>query len=159
MSVGQHKEQVSDTAPILPVLARAYRGSMASDFTLRLTRLEVMTPEQLAALEALIRLCRKDGIEGEIAYRPPATAGQSHWWETTLVYMDDTMLETAPEARVREVADILARRASEWARSRLEQGQTTRPQSVLVLDPSGLPVHKVQVGADEATEELPGTGR
>jgi hypothetical protein len=131
---------------------------MAPDFTLRLTRLEVMTPEQLMALEALIRLCRKDGIEGEIAYRPPATAAQTHWWETTLVYMDNAMMDTAPEARVREVADILARRASEWARSRLEQGTTTRPQSILVLDPTGLPVHKIQVGADEAPEDLPGNG-
>jgi hypothetical protein len=100
---------------------------MAPDFTVRLTRLEVMTAEQLTALEALVRLCRKDGVEGEIAYRPPATTGPSHWWETTLVYMAETMLDTAGEPRVQEVADIIARRASQWASARLERGETARP--------------------------------
>jgi hypothetical protein len=131
---------------------------MAPDFTVRLTRLEVMTAEQLTALEALVRLCRKDGVEGEIAYRPPATTGPSHWWETTLVYMAETMLDTAGGPRVQEVADIIARRASQWASARLERGETERPQSILILDPTGLPVHKVQVGGDAVPGEDVPTG-
>ncbi len=132
---------------------------MAPDFTVRLVRIEVMTPEQLEALEALIRICRQDGLEGEIVYRPPATNAPRPWWENTLVYMDEAMLDTATEERVQEVVNILAKRASEWAESRLERAETARPQSILILDPTGLPVRKIQVSGDLAREAEAHTGQ
>lgn len=132
---------------------------MPPDFTVRLVRLEVMSAEQLAALEELVRLCRQDGVEGEIVYRPPATITPPPWWENTLLYMDEAMPDTAGEARVQEVVDILARRASEWAESRLEQAETARPQSILILDPTGLPVRKIQVDGSPVGEAPSDNGR
>jgi len=122
-------------------------------FTVRLIRLEVMTAEQLVAQEALIRLCWQDGVQGEIAYRPPATSTPPPWWENTLVFMDKGMQETATEARVQEVVDILARRTLEWAESRLDRAQTARPQSITIFDPTGLPVRKIEVAGDAVPKE------
>ncbi len=68
------------------------------------------------------------------------------------MYMDKTMLDTAGEERVQEVVDILARRASEWAESRLERAETARPQSILILDPTGLPARKIQVDGNAVGE-------
>jgi hypothetical protein len=124
---------------------------MTGEFTVRILRVEAMTADRLDALEGLIRLCRQDGVDGEIAYRPPTTGTPSPWWENTLISIGDAMPSGAA-ADVQRLADVLARRASEWAEARLERAETGRPQSITIFDPAGLPVRKIEVAGDAVPE-------
>jgi hypothetical protein len=115
------------------------------DFTLRIPGIETMSEERFAALEELIRLCRRDGLDGEIAHRPPVGLTPPPWWENTFICIAATGQHTASDSQLQHVVDGLNARATEWAESRVRDSTSTRPQSITIFGPTGLPVHKLQV--------------
>ncbi len=120
---------------------------MGADFTVRILRIEAMTEERIVALSELIRRCRQDGIDGEIAYRPPSGTTPPPWWENTLISIAPTVLETATDADLQRLVDTLCVRAREWAESRVRDART-RPQSITIFGPDGVPVRKLEVSQE-----------
>lgn len=124
---------------------------MGADFTVRILRIEAMTEERLVALAELIRRCRQDGLDGEIAYRPPSGTTPPPWWENTLISIAPTVLETATDSDLQRLVDTLSTRACEWAESRVRDARSTRLQSITIFGPDGAPVRKFGV----AQESIP----
>lgn len=129
---------------------------MPSEITVRIAGTEILHDGRREALEELINLFREDGLDGEIAYRPPTGRGVT-WWEVALIYIGMKAADAATGQVTKAVIDAVTGRAKQWAKGRLERGDTSRPQSITIFGPDGRPLKKVQIQKDgtEREEDVP----
>jgi len=120
---------------------------MATDITVRIGGTEILTDERRLALETLIGNLRQLDLDGEIAYRPPTGAGVS-WYEMTAIYLGAKAVDAATGHVVDRVIDAVLSRAVDWAKARMDNEGTARPQSITLYGPDGKPLKSVRVDKD-----------
>jgi hypothetical protein len=96
------------------------------DFTLRIGGTTRLFPERLQALEDLIDDIREEGLDGEIAYRPPTGRGVTPW-EVVGIYLAGKALDAATGAIAERLLDALIERIKSWVR------RQERPRQVVTL--------------------------
>lgn len=114
------------------------------DATLRIGPTSRLTPDELEGLESLVDLLRIEGLDGEIAYRPPTGLGVT-WWQVTGIWLGLSVADAATGHVVDAILDKVTARVRAWIRARRDAG--TRPQVVTIYGPDGKPLRKVELAS------------
>lgn len=125
---------------------------MVTEITVRIGGTEILTDDRRRALEQLIDQFREERLDGEISYRPPTGRGVT-WYEVTLIYIGMKALDAVTGEIASRTIDAVTSRTIGWAKSRLERGETARPQSITLYDADGKVIKKFRIKKDGAVEE------
>ncbi len=108
-----------------------------------------MLPERLEALEDLVNEFREEGVDGEIAYRPPTGRGATPW-EVAAIYLAGKALDAATGAVAERLLEALIEKIKGWVRRQ----ERTR-QVVTLYGRDGKPLIVVRRNGEEVTVEKP----
>jgi len=103
----------------------------------------------LEALEDLIDEFREEGLDGEIAYRPPNRRGVTPW-EIVSIYLAGKGLDAATGAVAERLLDALVKRIVRW----IKRQERTR-QVVTLYGHDGRPLMVIRRNGDQVTVEKP----
>ena len=117
------------------------------DFTVRIHGTEILNEDRRIALEDLIDSLRQDGLDGEIAYRPPTGRGVL-WWEVVAIYVGGKFVDAVTGQIIKAALDQAVGRVTTWAKARLRRGDTSRPQSITLYGPNGEVLKEIKVDKD-----------
>lgn len=122
---------------------------MPVDFTVRIGGTTRLLPGRLEALEDLIDQFRDEGLDGEIAYRPPTSRGVTPW-EVAGIYLGGKALDAATGAVAERLLEALLDKIKGWVRRQ----ERTR-QVVTLYGRDGRPLMVVRRNGEEVTVERP----
>jgi len=119
------------------------------DFTLRVGDTTRLSPERLEALEELIDDFRDEGLDGEIAYRPPSHRAVTPW-EVVGIYLAGKALDAATGAVAERLLDALIDTVKSWVR------RQERPHQIVTLyGRDGSPLMVIRRSGEDVTMERP----
>lgn len=116
------------------------------DLTVRIAGTEILNDNRREALEELIEACREVGLDGEISYRPPTGRARGiSLWEVTAIYLGGKLVDAATGQLMKSAVENIIKRSTVWARERLRQGDSPRPQKLQIYGPNGEVIKEVSV--------------